>query len=85
VVEKKLDELNCSLHNVLTLHTWLPRIQCRSTSKGGGQGSRPGLLLKVSTFHMAAKSLGKLKAFQVKEEKVIMEDTVSLMIQCLLM
>jgi hypothetical protein len=33
VVEDQLDELNYSLHYVLTLHTWMPRIQCRSMWK----------------------------------------------------
>jgi hypothetical protein len=33
VLENQLDELNCSLHYVLTLRTWLPKIQCRSMWK----------------------------------------------------
>jgi hypothetical protein len=33
VVETQLNELDCSLYSVLTLHTWIPRIQCKSMWK----------------------------------------------------
>ena len=49
--------------------------------KGGGQGSRPDFLPKVNILRIGDKSLGKPKSFQVKEEKVLMEDTVSMMVQ----
>jgi hypothetical protein len=49
--------------------------------KWGGQGSHLGLLQKVSISRIANKILGKPKPFQVKEEKVLTEDTVSMMVQ----
>jgi hypothetical protein len=43
---------------------------------GGVQGSHVGILSKVNKSHINNTSLGKLKAFQVEEDKILPEVTL---------